>query len=300
MSTRKTLKSIQENLKDSMGLRENDTEPQLSPVPNPKDVGRRALRDFGELALDHVMPDPDQPRVEFNEQTIAQLAQSIQEQGQLHPIRVRWSDTHESWLIISGERRYRAAKRAGLATIDCYFHEGELSKTEILEQQLIENLLRTDLRPMEEARAYQQLLELNDWTGKQLSAAIHVHASTVTRALALLKLPKDIQQQVETEKLNPTLAYELSKLPSTEQQRSTLQQHQQEPMTAKKAGRQVRQRRGNPKSRQRGVKQTFLTEEGWKITVALQRKANYDSMKQALQEALDEVQLRIDSQVVLS
>ncbi len=300
MSTRNTLSRIKENLNESMGKRADDTKPLLSPVPNPRDIGRRVLRDFGELALDQVMPDPDQPRVEFNDQAIAQLAQSIQEQGQLHPIRVRWSDAHSSWLIISGERRFRAAKRAGLPTIDCFFHEGELTKTEILEQQLIENLLRTDLRPMEEARAYQQLIELNGWTGKQLAAAIHIHASTVTRALALLKLPRDIQQLVETEKLNPSLAYELSKLPNPEQQRRALQQHQQQPMTAKKASRQVRQRRGNSQTKKRGVKQTFLTEEGWKITVALERKANYDSLKQALQEALEEVQLRIDNSVVLS
>jgi len=300
MSTRNTLSRIKENLNESMGKRDDDTKPLLSPVPNPRDIGRRVLRDFGELALDQVMPDPNQPRVEFDDQAIAQLAHSIQEQGQLHPIRVRWSDAHESWLIISGERRYRAAKQAGLPTIDCYFHEGELTKTEILEQQLIENLLRTDLRPMEEARAYQQLVKLNDWTGKQLAAAIHIHASTVTRALALLKLPADIQQLVETEKINPSLAYELSKLPNAEQQRATLRQHQQQPMTAKKASRQVRQRRGNSQTGKRGVKQTFLTEEGWKITVALERKANYDSLKQALQEALDEVQLRIDNSVVLS
>ena len=300
MNTRNTLKSIKDNLKDSMGQRENDTVPLLSPVPNPKDVGRRVLRDFGELALDQLIPDPDQPRVEFDDQAIAQLAQSIQEQGQLHPIRVRWSDAHESWLIISGERRYRAAKQAGLPTIDCFFHEGELTKTEILEQQLIENLLRTDLRPMEEAKAYQQLIELNGWTGKQLAAAIHIHASTVTRALALLKLPSDIRRLVETEELNPSLAYELSKLPSPEKQRRALRQHQEQPMTSKTVRRHVRQRQGKPKQPKRGVKQTFLTEEGWRVTVALERKGNYHHLKQALLEVLEEVELRIDNNVVLS
>ena len=300
MSTRNTLNRIQENLKDSMGQRSDDTMPLLAPVANPKDIGRRVLRDFGELALDQLIPDPDQPRVEFDDEAIVQLAQSIQEQGQLHPIRVRWSETHNSWLIISGERRYRAAKLAGRSTIDCYFHEGELTKTEVLEQQLIENLLRTDLRPMEEARAYQQLIELNGWTGKDLAAAIHIHASTVTRALALLKLPTDIQQLVEMEELNPSLAYELSKLPSPEQQLAALRQHQEKPMTSKTVRRHVRQRRGKPKERSRGVKQTFLTEEGWRVTVALERKANYHLLKQALLEVVEEVELRIDNNVMLS
>jgi ParB family chromosome partitioning protein len=299
MSTRSTLQSITDNLDDSMGRRVNETVPQLSPVAKPKDVGRRALRSFGQIALTRVIPDPDQPRVEFDDNALEQLAQSIREQGQLHPIRVRWSDAHDSWLIISGERRYRAAKQAGLPTIQCYFHEGDLTKTEILEQQLIENLLRTDLRPIEEARAFRQLMQLNDWTGKELAEAIHVHASTITRALALLKLPEDVQQLVESEKLAPTVAYELSKLSSSEKQRAAIQQHQTEPLTVSQVGRQVRQRRGVSNTRQRGVKQTFLTENGWKITATLGRKANYHELEQALKQALDEVRLRIDNNVVL-
>ena len=187
------------------------------------------------MSLDKVIPDPDQPRVEFDDQAIAQLAQSIREQGQLHPIRVRWSSDKQKWLIISGERRFRAAQRAGMPTIECYFHEGELSKTQVLEQQLIENLLRSDLRPMEEARAFAQLIQLNGWTGKDLASALRINASKVTRSLALLKLPADIQQLVETAKLSPTVGYELSKLWSPQQQRAALQQHASEPVTVSAA-----------------------------------------------------------------
>ena len=297
MSTRSTLQNIKNNLNDSMGLRVDDAVPQLSPVANPKDVGRRALRRFGQISLARVIPDPDQPRVDFDDNAIEQLAQSIREQGQLHPIRVRWSDAQDSWLIISGERRYRAAKHAGLTTIDCYFHEGELTKTEILEQQLIENLLRTDLRPMEEAKAFQLLIHLSGWTGKELANALSINASKVTRSLALLKLPEDIQQLVETAELTPTVAYELSKLSTQEQQRAALQQQQTAPLTVSQV---IRQRRGAPNMRQRGVKQTFLTEDGWKITVMCGRKGSYHDMEKALQQALDEVQLRIDNDIVLS
>ncbi len=300
MSTRSKLESIGSNLDDSMGLRANAVVPQLSPVPSPKDIGVTALRGFGALSLDKVIPDPEQPRVEFDDDAIAQLAQSIQEQGQLHPIHVRWSDEHESWLIISGERRFRAAKHAGLPTIDCYFHEGKLCKTEILEQQLIENLLRSDLRPMEEAKAFQQLIHLNDWTGKELAKALRIHASKVTRSLALLKLPEDVQQLVETAKLTPTVAYELSKLSSPEQQRGALRKHQSEPVTVNQVSRQVRKRRGVSGIRNRGRKQVFLTESGCRITVMLARKGNYHEMEQALREALEEVQLRIDNNVVLT
>ncbi len=299
MSTRNILKSIQGNLDDSMGVRHGQTEAPLSPVAELKDVGRRSLRSFGTLPIEKVIPDPDQPRVAFDESAIEQLAQSISDQGQLHPIRVRWSIEQASWLIISGERRYRAVKQAGLATIDCYFYEGTLSTTEILEQQLIENLLRSDLRPMEEAQAFQQLIHLNGWNGKELATELHITTSKVTRALALLKLPTDIQQLVETAELSPTVAYELSKLPDAKQQRAALQQ-QVKTRTAKSVNSQVRQRRGASSPRRRGVKQTFVTEQEWKVAITSTRKRNYLEMEQALLEVLAEVRLRIDNNVMLS
>ena len=91
----------------------------------------------------------------FQKRALIGWPKSIQEKGQLSPIRVRWSDEHQNWMIIAGERRWRATRRAGLPTIECYFHEGELAPSEILEQQLIENCLREDLRPIEEAKAFQ-------------------------------------------------------------------------------------------------------------------------------------------------
>jgi len=94
------------------------------------------------------VPDPEQPRLEFSEDAIERLAQSIHGKGQLSAIRVRWSEPIQKWVIIAGERRWRATKRAGLPTIDCYFHDGELAKSEALEQQLIENCLREDLKPV--------------------------------------------------------------------------------------------------------------------------------------------------------
>ena len=83
-----------------------------------------------------------------------------------------------------------------LAAIECYFHADEMSPSEVLEQQLIENLLREDLKPVEEARAYAALMELNGWTGKQVAERLRVPASRV-RALALLRLPDDIRQRVD-------------------------------------------------------------------------------------------------------
>lgn len=300
-STRNVLEQIKGKLDESMGVRVNDARPQLSPVPNAKDVGRRALRTFGTLAIENVIPDPEQPRTEFDAEEIERLAESIRDKGQLHPIRVRWSELHEKWIIISGERRYRATKHAGLPTIECHFQDGELTKTDILEQQLIENLLRADLKPIEEAKAFNQLLQLNGWTGKDLADALRVNASKVTRSMALLKLPLDIQQQVEEGTLSSRAAYELSKLDSDEQRRAALAQGEASSgqVTIDTVQKQVRQRKGKLSERPRGIKQTFVSEEGYKVTVSSSKKGNYHEIEQALQQALEEVRLRIENNVQL-
>lgn len=297
MNARKSLEKVNYQLDDSMGVRSDSSAAVLSPVPNSKDVGRSGVRNFGRIALENVIPDPHQPRVEFDEKEIEQLSLSIQKQGQLHPIRVRWSAEKQLWLIISGERRYRAAKMAGLKTVECYFHESELSPTEILEQQLIENLLRSDLRPIEEAKAFQKLIDLNGWDGKTLATALRITPSKVTRSLSLLKLPADVQHLVESGDLSPTAAYEVSKLPVAEQ-KSALARLKDSDASVTDARKLVKKRR--TRTRKRGVKQSFATEDGWKVVVSSNRKGNYHEVADALKQALEEVQLRIDNDVVLS
>src|SRR5947208_16817443 len=100
-----------------MGVREHDLRPRLSPVPLSRDAGRRPLRNVGQLDINQVIPDPDQPRAEFSEEALDRLAHSIREKGQLMPIRVRWSEGLAKWVVLVGERRWRAIKRAGLPTI---------------------------------------------------------------------------------------------------------------------------------------------------------------------------------------
>jgi ParB family transcriptional regulator, chromosome partitioning protein len=301
-STRNVLERIKPQLDESMGVRTNDSRPQLSPVPNAKDVGRRALRTFGTLAIENLIPDPDQPRTEFDEQEIEHLSKSILDKGQLHPIRVRWSETHGKWIIISGERRFRAIKLAGLPTAECYFQEGELTKTDILEQQLIENLLRADLKPIEEATAFDDLMKLNGWTAKELSEAIRVSQPKIARSLALLKLPSDIRERIDAGEISARAAYEATRLDSEDQQRAAVlagPSDQAQP-SIESVQKQVRMRAGSTAKKQRGVKQTFVLEDGWKITVSAARKANYHEVEQALQQALEEVRLRIENNIQLS
>src|SRR5262249_36169928 len=124
----------------------------------------------------------------------------------------------KKWVIISGERRWRAAQRAGLKEIDCYFDEADLTPSEILEQQLIENCQREDLQPIEQAEAFAALMKLNDWTGKQVADGLRIPPSRVSRALALLDLPESVQDKVASGKLAARSAYEISKLSDPQKQ----------------------------------------------------------------------------------
>jgi ParB family transcriptional regulator, chromosome partitioning protein len=278
-----------------MGVRQADLRPVLAPAPGKKDAGRRPLRNVGRIIVSQVIPDPDQPRIEFSEAELEQLALSIRDKGQISPIQVRWSESLEKWIIISGERRWRAAQRAGVAEIDCYFQEGELTPSEILEQQLIENCLRVDLKPIEEAKAFAALMKLNEWSGKDVAQALRIHPSRVSRALALLKLPEGIQEQVSLGNIPARSAYEISKLPDPRSQAALAQEAVAGKLPHGQAARTVRQLSGKPKTPSRSTSQTFFADNGWKVTVSSPRKGTYHEIEEALCLALDEVRHRINS-----
>ncbi len=295
-NTRNVLKQMNDHLDESIGVRRTELRPQLSPIAAARDIGRRGNRAFGQIEIDRIQPDPDQPRTEFDPIALEQLAGSMRDKGQLAPIRVRWSEPHATWLIISGERRWRAAQQAGMRVIDCFFQELALSPTQILEEQLIENLLRVDLRPVEEAESFQKLMTVNKWTGKDLATALNISPTRVSRALALLKLPHEMRVRVDEGELSPRAGYELSKLP--EPQLAQVK-HVSQPLTVEQASRVVRQRTGKAQPTARGARQTFIAENGWQIVAKSSRKGTYHEIEAALVEALEEVRLRIANRVSL-
>ncbi|MBC7816478.1 MAG: ParB/RepB/Spo0J family partition protein, partial [Planctomycetaceae bacterium] len=248
--------------------------------------------------IDKVIPDPDQPRTEFDEDAIERLSKSIEEKGQLSPIRVRWSEKLEKWIIIAGERRWRATRKAGLPTIDCYFHEGDLSKSDILEQQLIENCLREDLQPIEQAKAFASLMELNGWNGKQVAEALRVQPATVSRGLALLKLPSDLQDRVESGEIPSRAAYEISKLETDEARRRVADSVIERGLTPDDTARVVRQRKGKPRQQPRATRESIRTPEGWTVTVSCRKKGNYHEVEQALEYALEDIRHRIKNGIL--
>lgn len=299
-TTQSNLERLQSNLDESIGYRQTQAKLQLSPVPSPKDVGRRPLRNAARILVEQVVPDPSQPRTEFSSESIERLAKSIRHKGQLAPIRVRWSAEQNKWIIVCGERRWRAVRAAGLETIDCCFIDAELSKAENLEQQMIENLLREDLLPIEQARGFSALMELHSWNGKQVAESLHLPASTVSRALALLDLPEDIQGRVDSGELAARSAYEISKVKDKDEQ-AELAVRAADGMTLKQTQEAVRKqsRKKTKKRRSDGVRLDFFPENGIQVGVSSRHKVNYHEVLEALRQTTEEVQHRINNRVHL-
>jgi len=147
---------------------------------------------YMELAIDQIVPNKYQPRTSFPEDTLNELAQSIKSDGIIQPVIVRRSGS--GYELIAGERRWRAAKKAGLRTIPAVVRD--VSEFRTLEWALVENIQRQDLNPIEEANAYSSLIHDFHLTQEELAQRIGKDRSSVANYLRLLKLPADIKEKI--------------------------------------------------------------------------------------------------------
>jgi len=150
-----------------------------------------------EIDIDLIDPNPEQPRTRFTDKALDELAQSIAANGVVQPIVVR--PIGSRFQIIAGERRWRAAQRAGLRRIPAATKQ--VSDDKLLELALIENIQRQELNPIEEAKAYRKLIDNIGLTQEKLSERVGKERSLIATTLRLLKLPEDIQTLIEEEKL---------------------------------------------------------------------------------------------------
>ena len=148
-------------------------------------------RDLRVVPMTSIKPNPLQPRTRFDEEAMSSLASSIREVGVLQPILVREIDEGE-YELIAGERRWRAARRAGLQTMPVLVQT--VSDVHSLEQALVENLHREDLNPLEEAGAFQQLVDEFGYTHEQVASRVGKSRTAVTNTLRLLQLPAGVQR----------------------------------------------------------------------------------------------------------
>lgn len=244
------LRNFGNNISESMGVDAGRPPSMAKGASRPNRLkGAERRRDVLDIAVDRIEPDPDQPREEFDEESLGRLAESLRTRGQLQPIRVRWSEARDSYVILVGERRWRAAKMAGMAAVAAVVHDGELTPGQVLSLQLIENALREDLRPIERARAYRHLMDENGWSGSQLARELAVSQPSVVESLRLLSLPEVVREKVEQGALAPTVAYEVSKLDDPAEQAAVAEWVVASGLSHRQAKDLVRERKGRPSPR---------------------------------------------------
>jgi ParB family transcriptional regulator, chromosome partitioning protein len=156
-----------------------------------------------EVPIGSIKPNPRQPRTNFDEEAMSSLAASIKELGILQPVLVRQvgGDAADEFELIAGERRWRAARRAGLHTVPVLVQTAEESHS--LERALVENLHRQDLNVLEEAAAYQQLIEEFGYTHDQVASRVGRSRTAVTNTLRLLQLPTGVQRLLAEGQISP-------------------------------------------------------------------------------------------------
>ncbi|MFO0887911.1 MAG: ParB/RepB/Spo0J family partition protein [Isosphaeraceae bacterium] len=288
------LKEMGGNLAESIGVRQAAApafaaRPQLHVAKaSPKD-GYSRDRSAGEMLLANIIPDPTQPRKEFEPGAIERLCESIKARGLLQPLRVRWNPELGKHVILVGERRYRAATLAGLTSVPCIFVEDELTEAEVLEEQLVENLLREDLNPIEEAHSFKRYMELVGCHAKDLAGLLKVAPSTVTRALSLLKLPEPIQGQVATGEIPAKTGFEIAKLKEDSERKAMAEKVVAERLTADDAAKVVRKTKGKPVSKKKGTHETYRLAGGIKLVLSCPRRLTGAEMTQALEQLLGQL-----------
>lgn len=166
-----------------------------------------------EVAITQVEPNPDQPRTNFKQDELDELAKSIEQDGLLQPVLVRAGDDGK-FQIIAGERRWQASKLAGLDKIPIRITEADDDRA--LELALVENLQRSDLNPIEEAYGYKRLMDRKRMTQADIAQAMSKGRSTIANALRLLDLPEEAQQLLFEEKITAGHARAILSVPSTE------------------------------------------------------------------------------------
>ena len=170
----------------------------MAPIDAPR-LAESANGGQKRLPLDFIIANRANPRRDFDAEHLEELTNSIREKGVMQPLLVRPSEDPNIFEIIAGERRWRAAQRAGLHDVPVIIRD--VDDKEALELAIIENVQRVDLNPLEEAQGYEQLIEQFSYTQQDLAQVIGKSRSHVANTLRLLKLPKDIREMVTSGQL---------------------------------------------------------------------------------------------------
>lgn len=213
---------------------------------------------LSEIPVGQIEPNPFQPRKAFDKPALDELAGSIKSSGMIQPVVVRRAGA--GYQLIAGERRWRAARQAGLERIPAIIRDA--TDVETLELALVENLLREDLNPMEEAEAYQKLLSEFGWTQEELAQRVARDRSSISNAIRLLRLPESIQDDLRAGRLTMGHARALLSLTSAADQLKLRDEILAHAWSVRATEEGVQKRRLTPRAgRRRSVELTALEDE---------------------------------------
>jgi ParB family chromosome partitioning protein len=200
---------------------------------------------YRQIPVSSIEPNPQQPRTTFDEETLSSLTASVRELGVLQPVLVRQAE-NGSFQLIAGERRWRAAKRAGLQTLPAIVRTAD--DTAVLQQALVENLQREDLNALDEAAAYQQLIEDFNLTHEEVATRVGKSRAAVSNALRLFQLPPQVQKMLVDGSLSAGHARALLGTPDRAYQEALAKRVVAEGLSVRAVEESVRERTGKAPS----------------------------------------------------
>jgi ParB family chromosome partitioning protein len=222
-----------------------------------------------EIDIDLIEPNNFQPRTSFDEERLEQLAQSIRANGIIQPLLVRRLSS-ERYQLVAGERRWRAAQRAGLFKVPCVVKE--IPEDKMLELALIENIQRQELNAIEEAHAYKRLIETLGLTQEMVAQRVGRDRTFITNYLRLLRLPDDIQKMVEAEQLSMGHARALVGV--------------DEPEIQRKLAKEISEKGLSVRQTERAIKRIVEGESTEAVTTAVKEDPNFKAAEDKLRRKL--------------
>jgi ParB family transcriptional regulator, chromosome partitioning protein len=219
----------------------------------PSDAQRMFL-----VELSKIRPNPDQPRRIFDEEGLQELAQSIQDYGQLAPIILKQGEEPGAYILVAGERRYRAHQLLGKDEIYAILTEGDVD-----EVSLIENIHRQDLHPLELAESFQRLMEKHAWNQEELAQVMRKNRRTINEVLRLNRLPDEIKEQCRnsTDVVSASVLIQIARIDDIEQQRLFWKQAQEGILSLRRA--RAQRKSDTPKTGTSPLKQILSMGKGF-------------------------------------
>lgn len=243
------------------------------------------------IEISRIQPDPDQPRKLFNEEDLAGLAQSIRECGILQPISVTYIEDKDFYQIISGERRWRAAQLANLNIMPCIIHNDEEGQGEKrLIKQLIENLQRSDIHPVEECQGILNLIEQYNLTHQQVADRLGKSRSAITNILRLRNLPENIKKDAtEHPDISKDILMQLLTLNTVDDMNEIWKKVVKEKLTVRQTRKFLKERK-----KTKNKKHTFRYDDPngvftVKIEFDTEDEVSYNTVEKALIEVFDHI-----------